>query len=181
VDAVCVYSRDSPPSGGKETERPMLSRLTGTKRTTAGRLLALVYLFCVLAPAMSFAFADGARAAACLTEDKHGMGIVHMHESVGAVAQHVHKDSRSHDHSSLAIASASEDGQTAAATDPDSSPLDHHKSSGGQCCGMVCVNALPATMTEVVRPTTPQSICLSTDYRAVADNTPPQRYRPPIA
>mgnify|MGYP000162021222 CR=1 FL=1 len=54
----------------------MLSRLTGTRRTTAGRLLALVYLFCVLAPAMSFAFADGARAAACLTEDEHGMGIV---------------------------------------------------------------------------------------------------------
>lgn len=25
----------------------------------AGRLLALVYLFCVLAPAMSFAFSDG--------------------------------------------------------------------------------------------------------------------------
>ena len=54
----------------------MLSRLTGTRRTTAGRLLALVYLFCVLAPAMSFAFADGARAAPCLTEDKLGMGIV---------------------------------------------------------------------------------------------------------
>ena len=64
----------------------MLSRLTGTRRTTAGRLLALVYLFCVLAPAMSFAFADGARAAPCLTEDKLGMGIVHVHEHVGAVA-----------------------------------------------------------------------------------------------
>jgi hypothetical protein len=181
VDAVCVYACDSPPSGGKETKRPMLSRLTGTRRTTAGRLLALVYLFCVLAPAMSFAFADGARAGACLTEDKHGMGIVHMHESVGAVAQHVHKDGRSHDHTSLAIASASEDGQTAAATDPDSPPLDHHKSSGGQCCGMACVCALPATVTEVVRPTAPRSIGLSADYRAVADNAPPQRYRPPIA
>lgn len=159
----------------------MLSRLTGTRRTTAGRLLALVYLFCVLAPAMSFAFADGARAAPCLTEDKLGMGIVHVHEHVGAVAQHVHKDDRSHDLSSLVVASASEHGQTAAATDHNSSPLDHHKSSGGQCCGMVCVNALSATMTEVVRPTTPRSICLSSDYRAIADNTPPQRYRPPIA
>lgn len=157
----------------------MLSRLTGTRRTTAGRLLAVVYVFCVLAPAMSFAFADGARAAPCLTEDAHGMGIVHEH--VGAGAQHVHKDGRSHDHASQAIASASEDGQAAAATDPDSSPLDHHKSSGGKCCGMVCVNALPVAMTEVVRPTTPRSICLSTDYRAVVDNTPPQRYRPPIS
>ena len=158
----------------------MLSRLTRTRRTTAGRLLALAYLFCVLAPAVSFAFADGARAAPCLTENEHGMGIVHVHEHVGAVAQHVHADGRSHNHSSLAVASGSDD-VAAAASDPDTLPLDHHKSSGGQCCGMACVSALPATVTEVVRPTVPLSICLSTDYRAVADNAPPQRYRPPIA
>jgi hypothetical protein len=158
----------------------MLSRLTRSRRTTAGRLLALVYLFCVLGPAMSFAFADGARAAPCLIENEHGMSIVHEH--IGTVAQHVHENGRSHDHSSLAVASASEVGQAAAAAaDPDALPLDHHKSSGGQCCGMACVCALPATVTEFVRPTAPQSICLSTDYRAVADNAPPQHYRPPIA
>ena len=167
------------PSGGKEIERAMLSRLTRTRRTTAGRLLALVYLFCVLAPAMSFAFADGARAAPCLTEDEHGRGIVHVHEH-GVVAQHVHQDGRTHDHSSLAGASASDD-VAAAASDSDSLPLDHHKSSGGQCCGMVCVNALPATVTDFVRPIAPRSICLFTDYRAVAANAPPQLYRPPIA
>lgn len=141
----------------------------------AGRLLALAYLFCVLAPAMSFAFADGARAAPCLTENEHGMGIVHEH---GVVAQHVHEDGRTHAHSSPASAP---DDVAAAAADSDSLPLDHHKSSSGQCCGMVCVSALPATVTEFVRPIAPRSICLSTDYRAVADNAPPQRYRPPIA
>jgi hypothetical protein len=157
----------------------MLSRLTRTRRTTAGRLLALAYLFCVLAPAMSFAFGDGARATPCLTENEHGMGIVHEHAS--AVAQHVHADGRSRDHSSPAVASAPEDGQAAAAAaDPDTLLLDHHKSCGGQCCGMACVSALPATVTELVRPTVPQSVCLSTDYQAVADNAPPQRYRPPI-
>jgi len=155
----------------------MLSRLTRTKRTTAGRLLALVYLFCVLAPAMSFAFADGARAAPCLTEDEHGMGIVHEH--VGAVAQHVH-DGHSHDHGSSAVASASDDGQTPAAT-KGSSPLDHHKSSGGQCCGMVCVSALPATVTEFVAPSAPTSRCGSEIYRNVAGNSPPTLYRPPIS
>ena len=145
----------------------------------AGRLLALAYLFCVLAPAMSFAFADGARAAPCLTENEHGMGIVHVHDH-GGVAKHVHKDGRIHDHSSPAV--APDGGQAAAAAaDSDSLPLDHHKSSGGQCCGMVCVNALPATVTEFVRPIAPRSICLSTDYRAVADSGPPQLYRPPIA
>ena len=142
-----------------------------------GRLLALAYLFCVLAPAMSFAFADGARAAPCLTENEHGMGIVHEH---GSVAKHVHENGRTHDHSSPAAALDS--GQAAAATAASESlPLDHHKSSGGQCCGMVCVNALPAAVAEFVRPIAPRSICLFTDYRAVADNGPPQLYRPPIA
>jgi hypothetical protein len=157
----------------------MLSRLTRTRRTTAGRLLALAYLFCVLAPAMLLAFGDAARAAPCITENEHGMGIVHEH--AGAVAQHVRPDERSRDHSSLAVASAPDDGQAAAAAaDPDTLPLDHHKSCG-LCCGLACVSALPATVTEVVRPTAPQSVCLSDDYQAVADNAPPQLYRPPIA
>ena len=155
----------------------MLSRLTRTGRTTAGRLLALAYLFCVLAPAMSFAFADGARAAPCLTENEHGRGIMRVHEH-GVAAQHVHEDARAHDHSSPAVASAPGD-LAAAAADSDSLPLDHHKSSGGQCCGMACMSALPVTVTEVVRPAAPRSICLSTDYRTAADNAPPQLYRPP--
>lgn len=156
----------------------MLSRLTRARRLMAGRLLALAYLFCVLAPAMSFAFADGARAAPCLTGNEHGEGIVRVHQH-GVVAQHVHEDGPPHDHSP---ALAPEGGRSAAAAaDSEPLPLDHHKSSGGQCCGMMCVTALPATMTEFVRPIAPRSICLSTDYRAVADNTPPQLYRPPIA
>ena len=75
----------------------------------AGRLLALTYLFCVLAPAMSFALGDGARAAPCLTEYEHSMGIVHAREHVRVVSRHVHEDGHSHDHSSLAVASAPEE------------------------------------------------------------------------
>ena len=153
----------------------MLSRLTRTRRLTAGRLLALAYLFCVLAPAMSIAFADGARAAPCLTEDEHGVNIVHMH---GRVAKHVHEDGSTHDHSPPAV--APDGGQAAAPAADSDSPLDHHKSSGGRCCGMACVNALPAAVVEFVRPIAPRSICLFTDYRAVDDNGPPQLYRPPI-
>lgn len=146
----------------------------------AGRLLALVYLFCVLAPAMSFAFSDGTRAGPCLTEDEHGMGIVHVHEHISAVAQHVQEDGRSHDHASSVVASAPDDGQTAAGSDPVSSPVNHDKSFGGQCCGMICVSALPAKLADI-RPPAPRTICLSANYRAVADNTPPRLYRPPIA
>jgi hypothetical protein len=155
----------------------MLRRLTKTRRLMAGRLLALTYLFCVLAPAMSFAFADGARAAPCLTKDEHGGNIVHVH---GGVAKHVHEDGLTHHHS---LSAAAPDGEQLAgpAADSDSLPLDHHKSSGGQCCGMACVNALPATVVELVRPIAPRSICHFTEYRAVDDNGPPQLYRPPIA
>lgn len=142
------------------------------------RMLALAYLFCVLAPALSLAFAGATRAAPCLIQDAHGRAIVHEH-AAGA-AQHVHADGHPHYHSAAAQASeAAED--AAAAVQPISPAGDHHKSASGQCCGMVCVSALPATLTDVVRPDAPRSICVSANYRAIADNTPPQHYRPPIA
>jgi hypothetical protein len=153
----------------------MLTRLTRTGRLTAARLLGLAYLLCVLAPALSFAFAGAARAAPCLTEDEHGRGIVHEH-AAGA-AQHVHADGHSHHHSGAAEAT----GDAAAAAQPIAPAGDHHKSAGGQCCGMACVSALPATLTDVVRPDTPRSICVSAAYRAIADDAPPRHYRPPIA
>jgi hypothetical protein len=159
----------------------MLTRLTRANRSMAARLLALAYLFCVLAPALSFAFADGARAAPCLTEDEHGMGIVHVHEHAQSTAQHVHDDGHSHDHSAMVAISDDHDSGAVVGVGPASPAQDHHKSSGGQCCGMVCVSALPATLTEIVRPFAPRSICISASYCAVADNTPPQLYRPPIA
>lgn len=155
----------------------MLRRLTRTGRLTAARVLALAYLLCVLAPALSFAFAGAARATPCLTEEEHGRGIVHVHEHVAAASQHVHADGHSDHHS--AVAEAAED--AAAAAQPTLPAGDHHKSAGGQCCGMVCVSALPATLTDVVRPDAPRSNCVSATYRAIADNTPPQHYRPPIA
>lgn len=155
----------------------MLTRLTRTRRLVTARLLALAYLFCVLAPALSFAFAGAAHAAPCLTQDGHGRGIVHVQENAAGASQHVHADGHFHHH--LAVAEAAE--HAAAAAQPVSPAVDHHKSAGGQCCGMVCVSALPAALTDVVRPDAPRSICVSANYRAIADNTPPQHYRPPIA
>jgi hypothetical protein len=158
----------------------MLTRLTRTGRLTAARVLALAYLLCVLAPALSFAFAGGARAAPCLTEDQHGRGIVHVHEHAAATSQHMHADGHSHYHAAATEASeATED--ASAAAQPMLPAGDHHKSAGGQCCGMVCVSALPATLTDVVRPDAPRSICVSATYRAIVDTTPPQHYRPPIS
>lgn len=137
----------------------------------------MIYLLCVLAPTLSFAFADGARAAPCLTEDEHGMGIIHVHEHV-RVAQHLHDGGRAHDHAVIA-AGFEPDAGLSSGTDPATPAGAHHKSAGGQCCGMACVSALPATITEIVQPDVPPSRCVSKNYRDVADNTPHQLYRPP--
>lgn len=141
----------------------------------AARLLALAYLLCVLAPALSFAFADGAQAVPGLTEGEQGLGVVHIHEHAAGAGQHVHADGDSRHDSTITHASRHDaDTPTEPASYPD------HKSANGHCCGLVCVSALPATTTEIARPSAPRSICVSADHRAVADNTPQQRYRPPI-
>jgi len=159
----------------KGSKLRMLTALTRTGRLVSARLLALAYLFCVLAPAVSFAFAGAAHAAPCLTKDEHGRGIVHQHAA--GFSERIHSDGHSRYH--LTVVKAAE--HAAAMAQPISPAGDHHKSAGGQCCGMVCVSALPTTLTDVVRPDTPRSICVSANYRAIADNTPPQHYRPPIA
>src|SRR5258708_21232662 len=70
----------------------MLVRLTRAGRLMAGKILASIYMLCVLMPAPSFAFADGALAAPCLTDPDHAMGIVHVHETAVGTAQHVHHE-----------------------------------------------------------------------------------------
>lgn len=156
----------------------MLVRLGRAKRFRAGRLLALIYMLCVLAPNMSFAFSDGTRDAPCLTDEDHVVGFMHVHEAV-PVAQHVHEDGREHKHTGAFSADRADLKSAAAET---SSPLGgEHKTHRGQCCGMVCVSALPATFVEFVQPFAPTSRCVSEIYRSVADNAPPTHYRPPIS
>lgn len=53
--------------------------------------------------------------------------------------------------------------------------------SGGECCGLMCVTALPATLIEVVRPFPPPVLCEVEGYRKVTDSAPPRLYRPPIS
>src|SRR5436189_206789 len=72
----------------------MLTRLNKSRRLKAGWCIALAYLFCVLAPSLSFAFADGTRSAPCIIED-HGPGM-HMHESAEGLS--LHEADAAHDH-----------------------------------------------------------------------------------
>ena len=160
----------------------MLVRLTRAGRLRAGRSLASIYMLCVLMPALSFAFADGALGAPCLTDPDHAMGIVHVHETAAGTAQHVHHEG--HDHSDHAIVGYRGDTQGSVEQSADSrlpSPANGHKALGAQCCGVVCISALPASTTEFVAPSAPTSRCASEIYRNVAGRDPPTHYRPPIS
>jgi hypothetical protein len=146
----------------------MLIRLTRAARFRVASALALLYLLCVLAPAAAFAFGDGSRAAHCLTDDNHGLRPAHVHEHNGhendghrhdGGTLHVHEDGASHEHSKA----------------PGG------KSSDGQCCGLACLSALPASLSEVVTPALPAMVAVSVDEESIAGNPPERLYRPPIS
>jgi hypothetical protein len=142
----------------------MLIGLTKAMRVPAASVLALVYLLCVLAPAAAFAFGDGKRAAHCLTDDNHGLTSVHVHEHDGKVHSHadgtvhVHEDGSSHEHSQAP-----------------------GKSSDAQCCGLICLSALPADGLEVVAPILPTMIVVCANQADLAGKPPDRLYRPPIS
>jgi hypothetical protein len=137
-------------------------------RWRAAGTLALLYTLCVLAPAAAFAFGDGSRAAHCVTDDHHGLRTVHAHEQAvpaRAVHQHddgtlhVHDDGTSHEHSKAP------DG-----TSPDT-----------QCCGLVCLSALPASVADVATPVLTAMPVNSVRQDDVAGKPPDRLFRPPIA
>lgn len=128
------------------------------------RLLAAVYLLCVLAPAASFAFGDGSHAAHCLTEDELGFQSVHVHH--GTEKSHIHADGSSHVHLDGTAHSKHHHGKT---------------SSDGQCCGLFGFSALPASTFEVVPPFLPRSLDQMTRAQRFVDHLPPRLFRPPLS
>lgn len=158
----------------------MLVRLTRMKRMRAGWFVALIYLLCVLAPTISYALPGAHAIAPCLSES-HVPGMVHMHHDMPT--QHVHKDGRLHDRSGghSHANSAGDRHPMPMALNAKSVPEKTSHSSGGQCCGLMCVTALPATLIDIVKPSAPESLCEVEGSRKVTDNAPPRLYRPPIS
>ena len=141
----------------------------------AGWLVALAYLLCVLAPTISFALPGAHAPARCRTDQNHVPGMVHVHFE----AQHVHDGGEIHDHA--AAQAHSEDGHSmSVASDSKSASEKAPHKSGGECCGLMCVSAIPATVVDIVKPSAPTALCEVERYRNVADNAPPRLYRPPI-
>ncbi|WP_167533038.1 hypothetical protein [Bradyrhizobium cajani] len=144
----------------------MLLRLTRSMRIRVGRLVALAYLFCVLAPAAALAWGSGP--APCLADEAE---LVPAHHQMQASHQH---GVPSHDH-----AGAHAHHQTAA----QDAPAPHHQGKGtaGPCCGMMCVSALPADLPVVAKPLLPVSACTPEIVASLHSAAPPLHYRPPIA
>ncbi|MDR6660473.1 hypothetical protein J2W51_003043 [Tardiphaga robiniae] len=162
----------------------MLVRLTRVQRLRAGWFVALAYLLCVLAPTISFALPGQHPVAPCLTGESNMAGMVHVNSSASA---HMHGDGHAHDHS-VAHASAAHsaaahaDGNHAlTAIDDASGPQKVPHSPSGPCCGLMCISALPAPLTDIVTPSVPTVLRVTEGYRAVTDSAPARLYRPPIS
>ncbi len=121
--------------------------------------VALLYLLCVLAPAAAFAIGEASRVVNCLTDDNHGLRSAHVHHQHEAGKPHHHEDGTGHEHAKI----------------PDG------KSSDGQCCGLICLSALPASISEVQTPALPAMVAVSANQEDVAGKTPDRLYRPPIS
>jgi len=156
-------------------------RLTTARRWRAGWLLAFVYLLCVLAPTISFALPGSHAVAPCLTDASHVPGTVHVHTEV--LTRHVHVDSQEHDHSGGHPHAISDDAHRSISTtlNGKTAPENAPHLSDGQCCGLTCVTALPATVIDIVKPSEPTVLCQVEGCRKMSDNAPPRLYRPPIS
>ena len=154
----------------------MLVRLTRAKRLRAGWLIALAYLLCVLAPTISYALPGVHAPALCLTDQNHVSGMVHVHSE----PQHVHSDGHAHDHAVMQGNSTGHDHSMSVESDSKSAPGEASHTSSGQCCGLMCVTAIPAKVADIVKPSAPTALCEVEGCRNVADNALPRLYRPPI-
>jgi hypothetical protein len=158
----------------------MFAGLTRAKRLRAGWIVALAYLFCVLAPTLSVALPGSQAIAYCLTDGDHVPGMVHVHSE--GIAQHVHNEGEIQDHSGVqadAHVTGNHQAKSVAMSD-GSSPEKAPHSSNGKCCGLMCVTALPAADVNIAKPLLPKAVRVSENFRKLTDNAPPQRYRPPI-
>ena len=128
----------------------------------AGWFVALLYLFCVLAPGVALALGSAAPALQVGIEPT-AVALVHDHSGHGAAHQH--------------------DGSHAAhQADADCVKHKHDdKTSQGPCCAMLCLSAIAADLPAIAKPAQPVSLCVSEIFQRLPREAPPLLYRPPIA
>ncbi|MFZ2157138.1 MAG: hypothetical protein WAV72_13600 [Bradyrhizobium sp.] len=134
----------------------------------------MVYLLCILVPTISFALPGSHALAPCFSESTLVPGMVHTYAEVSNA--HVNRGGV-HDHSNEQARFDLDHGPVSTVNPVPRAP----HSSDGQCCGLTCVSALPATLIDVVTPSAPMAPCEVEGCSEVTDNAPSRLYRPPIS
>jgi hypothetical protein len=146
-------------------------RLTKIQRLRARCGVALLYLLCVMTPTIALAL-PGTTIPDCLLLD--AAAVVHVHN---------HGAGDAHHHATSGGRAGTHDHGTALNT---GHPLDqppqrgHHTSTGGSCCELMCLTALPAMSTDITPPIPVVSLCVNEASRVIVGSAPPRHYRPPI-
>lgn len=146
----------------------MFVRLTRSNRARAGWLVALLYLFCVLAPGAALALGGPA---AWLPAEIAATAALHDHDHSGHdFASHgTSQHGTSHQH-----------GSADAAGQADGVKHQHDgTTSPGPCCAMHCLSAITADLPAIAKPMSPGSIRVSENVRRLRGTTPPLLDRPP--
>jgi hypothetical protein len=140
-------------------------------RVRSACLLTLSYLLCVLASSAVLAFGDGSHVANCLANEHHGVQVDHVRADAGD--SHMHTGApHSHGEHAGVIADGG-----------DHPKHEHHgkKIADGQCCGIACVSALPATGLFLNIPDLPRGSVESFKLDVFAEHDPAQLFRPPLS
>ena len=134
----------------------MLTRLTAAYRFWAASMLVAGYVVYILASTVAFASTNGS---------PHSFGHEHRGvadsgaESNAAAGSHAHPDGVPHQHP------APHDGEQ----------------STSNCCGIACINALPASLPGVALAAMSAGVPLAMLQESVVGGAPPLLYRPPIS
>lgn len=152
----------------------MLTLVTTALRARAAGLLAIVYLICVMSPALTLALGSG-RNAACLLQEYHSSGTVHVHPVQSTGVHHVDADPAQQE--SRGTTSASADELSEGDTDSD----DKHERRNNRSCGMSYVSALPAAIAVVGYPAVPTTTHQALVVQVLGNKPSKPLYRPPIA
>jgi hypothetical protein len=165
---------------GRSLGYEVFVRLTRTQRQRTGWFVALVYLFCVVAPALSFALPGSQASPYCLTAEDHVPGMVHVHHDG---MTHVHQDGHAHHHAGVRMQAdpSADHAAELAAMESDSGPAKASHAIDGKCCGLMCVTALAGPLLAVMQPSVPKAVRLSDSYRELTDTVPAVNDRPPIS
>jgi hypothetical protein len=163
----------------------MLRILTRHMRRRVGRLVALVYIICVIAPPVSLAFTDGAVAAHCLSEDHHAPAVTHVHTAAADAAKphdHATHEHAMHDHAMAGHAGHDHAMPTAEQkpADPSDTNKQDHKIVGG-CCGLFCMTTATADMGVAIGIAPRGSILQPVLEPATVGHEPDRIDRPPIS